>query len=113
MQRHDHGILRRGAGGGNERKELRCRNCTHVANFPSSSGFEQGKKTNDLILERRGNALPGPFNASPDINRLPLLAGFRIFHRATRVDFHRARNSMSSTLRPCLRFPETLVRQEA
>ena len=47
MQRHDHGILRRGAGGGNERKELRCRNCTHVANFLSSSSFEQGKKANE------------------------------------------------------------------
>ena len=42
MQRHDDGIGR-GAGGRNERKELRCRNCTHIANFLSSSSFEQGK----------------------------------------------------------------------
>jgi hypothetical protein len=89
VQRHDDRI-RRGAGGGDERKELRCRNCTHVANFPSSSSFEQGKKANDAILKRRSKALTRPFNALPDINRMPLLVGFRIFHRAMRVDFHRA-----------------------
>ena len=43
VQRHDGGIGR-GAGSRNERKELRCRNCTHIANFLSSSSFEQGKK---------------------------------------------------------------------
>ena len=78
MQRYDDGI-RRGAGGRNDRKELRCRNRTHVANFLSSGGFEQGKKANDPILERCGNALIGQFNASPDTNRVPLLFGFRIF----------------------------------
>jgi hypothetical protein len=45
VQRHDDGIGRRGRTG-NERKELRCRNGTHIANFLSSSSFEQGKKTN-------------------------------------------------------------------
>ena len=89
VQRDDDGILR-GAGGGNERKEIRCRNCTHVSNFLSSGSFEQGKKANDPIPERRSNALTNPFNASPDINRMPLLVGFRILHRAMRVDFHRA-----------------------
>ena len=89
VQRHDDGI-RRGAGGGNDRKKFRCRNCTHFANFLSSSSFEQGKKANAPILERRGYAPTGLFNASPDINRMPLLFGFRIFHRATRVDFYRA-----------------------
>ena len=84
MQRHDDRI-RRGANGGNERKELRCRNCTHVANFLSSSSFEQGKKANDTIVARRSNALTGPSNASPDANRMPLLFGFRIFYRAMHV----------------------------
>ena len=41
VQRHDDGIGR-GAGGRNERKELRCRNYAHIANFLSSSSFEQG-----------------------------------------------------------------------
>ena len=78
MQRHDDRI-RRGTRGRNERKELRCRNCTHVADFLSSSSFEQGKKANNPILERRGNALTGPFNASPAINRMPLLGGSEYF----------------------------------
>ena len=78
MQRHDDGIGR-GAGGRNERKELRCRNCTHIANFLSSSSFEQGKKANAAILERRGNALTGTFNVSPDINRMPLSVGSEYF----------------------------------
>ena len=59
MKRYDDG-LRRGAGGGNEGKELRRRYCTHVTNFLSSDSFEQGKKANDAILERRNNALTGP-----------------------------------------------------
>jgi hypothetical protein len=88
VKRHDDG-LRRGTRGGNERKELSCRNCTHVANFLSSGSFEQGKKANDPIVGRRSNALTSPFNASPDTNRMPLLVGFRIFHSAMRVDSHR------------------------
>jgi hypothetical protein len=95
VQRDDDGI-RRGACGGNERKELSCRNCTHVANFLSSGSFEQGKKANDPILERRSNALASPFNASPDINRMPLLGEFRIFQRGMRVDFHRTLWVLSS-----------------
>jgi hypothetical protein len=43
VQRHDNEI-RGGGGGGNEGEELRCRNCTHIANFLSSGSFEQGKK---------------------------------------------------------------------
>ena len=112
MQRHDDRI-RRGTGGRNERKELRCRNCTHVADFLSSSSFEQGKKANDPILERRGNALTGPFNASPAINRMPPLVGFRVFHRALRVHFHPAPAFNEFYPPLCLRFPETLVRPEA
>jgi len=50
-----------------------------MANFLSSSSFEQGKKANDHILERRGNALTGPFNASPAINRMRLLVGSEYF----------------------------------
>ena len=86
MQRHDDGI-RRGARGGNQRKEFRCRNCTHVTNFLSSGSFEQGKKANEAILGRRSDALTSPSNASPDINRMSLLVGFRIFHRARPVGF--------------------------
>ena len=86
MQGHDDRI-RRGTGGCNDRKELRCRNCTHVANFLSSSTFEQGKTANDTILERHSDALTGAFNASPNTNRMPLLFGFRIFHRAMRAHF--------------------------
>jgi hypothetical protein len=41
------------------------------------------------IVERRGYALTGPFSASPDINRMPLLFGFRIFYHATHVHFNR------------------------
>jgi hypothetical protein len=86
VQRHDHRI-RRGTGGRNDRKELRCRNCTHVANFMSSSSFEQGKRQTTFSGARRSDALTGPFNASPDTNRMPLLFGFRIFHRAMRAHF--------------------------
>jgi hypothetical protein len=89
VQRHDEG-LRRGTSGGNEGKELGRRNCTHATNFLPSESFEQGKKANDPILGRCSNAPTNPFNASPDINRMPLLVRFRLFHRATRVDFLRA-----------------------
>ncbi|PYK35332.1 MAG: hypothetical protein DME58_01590 [Verrucomicrobia bacterium] len=72
MQRHDDGISR-GAGGRNERKELRCRNCTHFSNFLSSSSFEQGKKGKTIpFLVRRGEAASGAPNGSPDTNRVPL-----------------------------------------
>ena len=53
MQRDDDGI-RRGAGGGNKRKEVRCRNGTHVTNFLSSGSFEQGKKVERVVT----NPLP-------------------------------------------------------
>jgi len=43
-----------------------------MANFLSSSSFEQGKTANDTILERHSDALTGSFNASPDTNRMPL-----------------------------------------
>lgn len=105
MQRHDDRI-RRGTGGRNERKELRCRNCTHVANFLSSSSFEQGKKANDHILERRGNALTGPFNASPAINRMPLLGGSEYFIVLCASIFIERPRSMSSTLRHVYDFPK-------
>ena len=105
MQRDDDRILR-GAGGGNERKEIRCRNCTHVANFLSSSTFEQGKKANDHILERRGNALTGPFNASPAINRMPLLGGSEYFIVLCASIFIERPRSMSSTLRHVYDFPK-------
>jgi hypothetical protein len=95
VQRHDDGICRC-ASRGNERKELRCRNCTHVANFLSSGSFEQGKKASDPVLERPSNALTSLSNASPDINRMPLLGEFRIFQRGMRVDFHRTLWVLSS-----------------
>ncbi len=105
MQRHDDRI-RRGTGGHNERKELRCRNCTHVADFLSSSSFEQGKKANDHIPERRGNALTGPFNASPAINRMPPLVGFRNFIALCASIFIGRPRSMSSSLRHVYDFPK-------
>ena len=105
MQRHDDRI-RRGTGGRNERKELRCRNCTHVADFLSSSSFEQGKKANDHILERRGNALTGPFNASPAINRMPLLGGSEYFIVLCASIFIERPRSMSSSLRHVYDFPK-------
>jgi hypothetical protein len=58
--------------------------------FCLPAALNKAKTANAPILERRGNALTGPLNASPDINRMPLLVGFRIFHRAMRVDLHRA-----------------------
>src|SRR4029077_6675371 len=81
MQRYDDRI-RRGAGGGNERKEVCCRNCTHVSNFPSSSSFEQGKK-----VPSRNDGFPAV--GRPWTARKPSLLGC-----------------------PCLRFPESLVRPE-
>src|SRR5512132_1983826 len=58
--------------------------------FCLRAALNKAKRQAPNILERRGNALTGPFNASPDINRMPLLVGFRIFHCAVRVHLHRA-----------------------
>jgi hypothetical protein len=58
--------------------------------FCLRAALNKAKRQTLTIFERRGNALTGPFNASPDIYRMPLLVGFRIFHRAMRVDFDRA-----------------------
>ena len=104
MQRYDNGIRRR-AGGGDERKELRCRNCTHVANFLSSSSFEQGKKANEPILEPCNNVLTGPFNA------LPILIICRCYSGCEHFIEPLAFNE--SSLRPYLRFLETLIRPVA
>jgi hypothetical protein len=50
--------------------------------------LNKAKRQTPAIFERRGNAMTRAFNVSPDINGMPLLFGFRIFHRAKRVDFH-------------------------
>ena len=95
MQRYDDRI-RRGAGGGNERKEVCCRNCTHVSNFPSSSSFEQGKKVERVVIPSKVEESRGGTH--------------EYFHGIFRLRFAALR--MTPGENPCLRFLESLVRPE-
>jgi hypothetical protein len=96
VQRHDDGIRRRGCGD-DERKELRCRNCTHIQIFCRRAALNKVKRCNTLSFRAKsGNPAAEPTS---------------LFHGILRLRCATLR--MTSRENPCLRFPETPVRPEA
>ena len=72
MQRDDERICR-GAGARNERKELRCRNRTHVGIFRLGAALNKPKGETAMVV-----------NVAANTNRMPPLFGRRIFDCAIR-----------------------------
>ena len=81
MQRNDHRI-RRGAGGRNQGKKLRCRNRTHFGIFRLTAALNKAKGESRCPAHTYFRGDRSGLNALPDINRMPLLFELRLFHYA-------------------------------